>query len=153
GCFGAARLCLRHRPDDSADFEKRVGCPLRTGSETDELAIPRAVWRLPLRRRDSLLHGLLKARADEMVARLGSDDRMTAQVRRALAGRIPRGDTTLEAVARVLGSSPRSLQRRLSDEGTSYQEVLDDVRRQAAESYLATPALSCAEVGYLLGFS
>jgi AraC-like DNA-binding protein len=71
----------------------------------------------------------------------------------ALAGRIPRGNTTLAAVARSLGSSPRSLQRRLKEEGTSYQEVLDEVRREAAQRYLGSSALSCSEMGYLLGFS
>ena len=153
GGFGAARLCLRHAPDDAADFERQLGCPLRTGCETDELAVSRAVWRLPLRRRDSLLHGILRTQADEMLARLGTDGRAVAQVRRALAGRIPHGKTTLASLARTLGSSPRSLQRRLREEGTSYQEVFDDVRREAAESYLRGSSLSCSEVGYLLGFS
>jgi AraC-like DNA-binding protein len=152
GGFGASRLCLRHRPEDPEDFEQRLGCPLRTACDTDELAVSRAVWRLPLRRRDSLLHGVLRTQADGMLARLGTDDRAVAQVRRALAGRLP-GDTTLAAVARLLGTSPRSLQRRLGEEGTSYQEVLDDVRRETAESYLRGSGLSCAEVGYLLGFS
>ena len=153
GGFGAARLCLRHRPDDPGEIERRLGCPVRAECETDELDVPRAIWRLPLRRRDSLLHAILKTQADEMLARLGSDDGTAPRVRRALAGRISGGDTTVAAVARSLGSSPRSLQRRLREEDTSYQEVLDQVRRDAAEHYLASSTLSCAEVGYLVGFS
>jgi AraC-like DNA-binding protein len=153
GGFRPASLSLRHRPDDPEDFEKRVGCPIRFHAESDELAIPRSVWRLPMRRRDSVLHSVLQRQADEMLARLGSGDGTAAQLRRALVDRISGGDTSLTAVARSMGSSARTLQRRLDDEGTSYQEVLDGVRRDAAEQYLSSPTLSCAEVGYLLGFS
>lgn len=153
GRFGAARLLLRHRPDDPVDFERQLGCPLRAGAETDELDVPRAVWRLALRRRDSLLHGVLRVQADGMLARLVTETGAAARVRRVLAGRISRGDATLEEIGRSLGWSPRSLQRRLQEEGTSYQEILDDVRREAAESYLRGSGLSCSEVGYLLGFS
>jgi len=153
GGFGATRLCLRHEPDDPVDFERRLGCPLRTACEADELAVSRAVWRLPLRRRDSVLHGILRSQADALLGRLGGDERAAAQVRRALAHGVARGETSLAEVARRLGSSPRSLQRRLRGEGTSYQEVLDEIRREAAESYLRESRLSCAEVGYLLGFS
>jgi AraC-like DNA-binding protein len=64
-----------------------------------------------------------------------------------------RGGADLATLARRFGSSPRTLQRRLGEEGTSFQEVLDQVRSEAAERYLADSSLSCAEVGYLLGFS
>jgi AraC-like DNA-binding protein len=56
-------------------------------------------------------------------------------------------------VSRDLATSARTLQRRLAAEGTSYQAVLDRVRRQAAEGYLADSTLSAGEVGYLLGYS
>ena len=153
GSFTAARLSLRHRPDDPADFERRLGCSLRTGSAADELVVRRPVWRLPLRRSDGVLHQVLKAQADEMLSRVAPDGRAASQVRRALAARIPTGAPTLTAIARGLGSSPRSLQRRLSVEGTSYQEILDEIRRESAEAYLRGSSMSCSEVGYLLGFS
>jgi len=41
----------------------------------------------------------------------------------------------------------------LSVEGTSYQEILDEIRRESAEAYLRGSSMSCSEVGYLLGFS
>jgi AraC-like DNA-binding protein len=57
------------------------------------------------------------------------------------------------SVARSLGLSPRSLQRRLADEGTRYNDLVDEVRRQFAELYLARPRLAVSEVAYLVGFT
>jgi len=151
--FRVTHLRFRHRPDDARDFERVLGCRVESEAGSDELAIPRVAWRLPLRRRDSLLHGVLTSQAEEMIGRLGSDDRAATQLRRALSSAISRGNADLATVARRLGSSPRTLQRRLEEEGTSFQEILDEVRADAAARYLADSRLSCAEVGYLLGFS
>jgi AraC-like DNA-binding protein len=153
GEFRAASLQLRHRPDDPKEFERILGCPVRAEAEADELAIPRSVWALPLRRRDSRLHAVLASQAEERMARLGSDDRAAAQLRRVLSAAPPGVIAGLSGAARRLGTSPRTLQRRLAAEGTSFQEVLDGGRRETAESALASSGLSCAEIGYLLGFS
>jgi AraC-like DNA-binding protein len=56
-------------------------------------------------------------------------------------------------VARCLATSARSLQRRLSAAGTSYQELLDSTRCEAATRYLQDRGLSIGEVAYLLGYS
>jgi AraC-like DNA-binding protein len=57
------------------------------------------------------------------------------------------------AIARTLAVSQRTLQRRLADEGTTYQAVLDDVRREMAERHLHDTALAIAEISFLLGYS
>ena len=153
GAFGAAAVRFRHRPDDPADFERLLGCPVHTGAAADELAIAPEAWRQPLRRRDSLLHGVLTSQAEEMLARRGSDQRASIQLRRAFSRGLSGRGANLPALARRLGTSPRTLQRRLGQEGTTFQEILDQFRSDAAERYLADSSLSCAEVGYLLGFS
>jgi AraC-like DNA-binding protein len=63
------------------------------------------------------------------------------------------GDVQIETVARALATSTRSLQRRLAEAGISYQQLLDNTRRDAADEYLADPRLSIGEVAYLLGYS
>jgi AraC-like DNA-binding protein len=74
-------------------------------------------------------------------------------LRRILLSRLPQGDSNIESVARSMGTSVRSLQRRLTYRGSSYQDVLDSIRREAAGQYLSDRALSISEVGYLLGYS
>src|SRR5258708_7866828 len=79
--------------------------------------------------------------------------RRYTRVRRALASRIAQGDVQIEGIARALATSTRSLQRRLSTAGVTYQELLDQTRREAANTYLRVATLSIGEVAYLLGYS
>jgi AraC-like DNA-binding protein len=66
---------------------------------------------------------------------------------------LPDGEPTRETVATGLHISSRSLQRRLQDEGTTFHDVLDDVRSNLAERYLGNERISLADVANLLGFS
>ena len=68
-------------------------------------------------------------------------------------GRCMQGERpTVDKIAREMGMSPRTLQRRLEEAGTSYQELLDEVRRQSARRLLAETDLDAGEVAFLLGF-
>jgi AraC-like DNA-binding protein len=72
---------------------------------------------------------------------------------RILLGRQMRGERpTVEKIAREIGMSPRTLQRRLEEAGTTYQELLDEVRRQSARRLLTHTDLDAGEVAFLLGF-
>jgi AraC-like DNA-binding protein len=73
--------------------------------------------------------------------------------RRTLVPLIREGRTTLAELARAHHTSPRSLQRRLADQGTSFQALLDDTRRHLAEAHLKEGRLDLAEIALLLGYS
>jgi AraC-like DNA-binding protein len=74
-------------------------------------------------------------------------------VRRALISCVGGGDTRIQAIARTLATSARSLQRRLATAGVTYQQLLDLARKDTAERYLTDSPLSIGEVAYLLGYS
>lgn len=74
------------------------------------------------------------------------------QVRAALLELLPTGGTSVEEVARKLAMSKRTLQRRLKQEGTSFQTVLDGTREELARHYLLNTSMACAEISFLLGF-
>ncbi len=76
-----------------------------------------------------------------------------ARVRGRLIDDLPSGVATEKSVAESLNMSLRTLQRRLSDDDTTYQEVLDDTRRQLAERFIRDNTLTLNEITYLLGFS
>jgi AraC-like DNA-binding protein len=65
---------------------------------------------------------------------------------------LPAGQNSIEEAANRLGMSKRSLQRRLSEESSSYQEMLNATRRELAQSYLSRSSASLGEIAYLLGF-
>ena len=67
--------------------------------------------------------------------------------------RMPSGDIDQEEIARALHQSPSTLQRRLREEGTSYQQLLDTTRHELAIDYLREGQHSLADITFLLGFS
>jgi AraC-like DNA-binding protein len=148
-----ATVHFAHRPNDVAEIERILGCPVRAEAGWSGLAMSHETWKLPLRRRDSVLRSVLEAQADAIAARLSLTGGLLSEVRRALASRVAGGNTGIQAVARQLATSPRTLQRRLAEQGSSYQELLDLTRREAAIGYLVESTLSICEIAYLLGYS
>jgi AraC-like DNA-binding protein len=65
-----------------------------------------------------------------------------------MAGKRP----TLQSVAREVGMSERTLQRRLTDAGGSFQQLAEDARRELARHYLKHSVIELQEVAYLLGY-
>ncbi len=153
GRFHAAYASFCHEPDDVAEVERVLGCPVQTGASWNGWALSREMCQLPLRRRDPVLGRLLQQQADEAIARLPPTSGVALDVRRALASRVGGGDTRIHTVARTLATSPRSLQRSLAAAGVSYQQLLDLARKAAAERFLIDSPLSIGEVAYLLGYS
>ena len=77
---------------------------------------------------------------------------VSVRVELALAELLPSGRAKIEEVARELALSKRSLQRRLSEEGTTWLDLLNRARKRLACHYLQSTDLGTAEVGFLLGF-
>ena len=65
---------------------------------------------------------------------------------------LPSGRSVIGDVARTLGMSTRTLQRRLGAESSRYQVVLNQTREQLARHYLGSSTMSGAEIRFLLGY-
>lgn len=76
-------------------------------------------------------------------------DRVAELARRLL----PTGHCGVDAIADQMAIHPRTLQRRLADEGVSVQEVIDAERRARAERYLAQPGMHLSQIAGLLGYT
>ncbi|MBP0000865.1 MAG: AraC family transcriptional regulator [Cyanobacteria bacterium SID2] len=92
-------------------------------------------------------------RQAEMLLSKYERDNLSDRVRQKIAERLKGETPALSEIATQLHLSSRSLQLKLQEEGTSYQMLLDEVRRDAAISYLQNSQLSKTEIAYLLGFS
>lgn len=91
---------------------------------------------------------MLRRRLAELDESATFEDRVRASLLEAL----PSGESSMDEISRRLGISKRTLQRRLREEDTSYQLVLNATRESLARYYLAKTSLSGAEISYLLGF-
>lgn len=148
-----ASIFFKHAPDDAKGFAAITGCSVQTGAAWNGVAIPADVLDLPLRRRDPTLRALLEAQAASALQFAGSRTGTARDVARVLADRLTRGPVDVAGVARLLATSSRTLQRRLTAEGVSFQALVDDARRDAAARLLRESPLSIGEVAYLIGYS
>jgi len=153
GELQVAHVSFSHEPEDAIEFARVLGCPIRARASWSGWAMSRAALDIPLRRRDPALRKWLERQAADILARHPIKQGPVFEVRRLLATRVPDDDARIETVARRLALTPRTLQRRLAEEGTSYEALRDATRRQAAETFLADPMLSIAEVACLLGYA
>jgi AraC-like DNA-binding protein len=107
----------------------------------------------PIATADNEMLETMDARADGLLSDLSSGRKVTDAVTRAI-GRSLRGEPPrMEDVAKGMAMSPRTLQRALKQEETTYQEVLDHTRHNLAVRYLADSGVVIFEVAMLLGFS
>ena len=86
------------------------------------------------------------------LARLDKSDVITGVTRKIIEF-LPDGDCSREKVAKALCMSPTTLQSRLAQRGTHFQQLLDDTRKELACSYLQQAARSVTEITFLLGFT
>jgi AraC-like DNA-binding protein len=148
------RAHFAHRPDDPDAFARALECEVIPDAPWDGLTLPMDAWRLPLTRRDPALRGVLERHANVVLARSPADATVASRVRAVLASDVVgESDTRINAVARRLAMSQRTLQRRLAAEGVAFEQLLDDWRKDAAGAHLANPTVGVCDVAYLLGYS
>lgn len=152
-CKAPSRVQLRApMPADPAPWADFFMVPVEWNAPRHALWFPREYLGLPLSQADRAMHQAMRQEADILLAALVTPD-VVREVAETLVQRLAQGDATLEAVAARLGTSPRTLQRRLAEAGTPFQAVLNDTRRRLAERYLAQPQWSLLDVALLLGYS
>lgn len=109
--------------------------------------------RRPVTDADTTLGSYLEDHAETVLAALPSQRSASRRTRAAIWRRLRAGEPTLERVARELSMGPRTLQRRLSEEGTSFSVLLEELRRALATTLLEDRSLPVHEIAFLLGYS
>ena len=148
------RVTFSHAPPaDVSEHERIFECPVEFGAEACQMVIAREVWDTPRAGTDPALFSVLDTHAKMLLAQLPNPAEIVGQVREALEAELRGGNPQLESIAKRLAMSPRTLQRRLREQGLVFNDVLDAMRFRAARTYLAKPDVAGAEVAYLLGFA
>ncbi len=139
-------------PAMRAEFERHFACPIHFEASENALLIPAEWARRPL----PMANAQLARRNDivvmEYLARFDTDA-MAERVRAELISRLVSGEPTRADIATALCLSEKTLQRRLQAEQTTFQQLLDEVRRELALSYLRERHATVCDVTFRLGFS
>jgi AraC-like DNA-binding protein len=139
-------------PPDPRPYGDAFQCPLRFGQEANRALLRTTDLALPLSGRNATLATLHERLAEQRLASLHGA-RTSRLVRDLIAARVAGPDLSREGIAAALHISSRTLQRRLEDEGTSFQQLRDDTRRELAQRYLREPGSnSLSRVAERLGF-
>lgn len=158
----ATRACTGHHvvPESASvtgplaclpEIEAFLGCPIEiNGQSTLTLAAADADRVLLSRNADYWAQIEPGFRRQMVLQREGQA--LTARVRAALTDMLPAGAANVQTAAERLRLSPRSLQRYLKDEGTTFQAELDAVREDLARKYLTSTDLNVEEISYLLAY-
>jgi AraC-like DNA-binding protein len=142
-----------NRNSDLREFERFFGCPVEFGAPNTAFQISADALRLPLITADPKLLRVLRpycdAAAKERNVKPGT---LRSAVESEVEKLLPHGKAKAENVAETLALSLRTLARRLADEGTTYGDVVDQLRRSLATQYLKEPGMSLAQIAWLLGY-
>lgn len=150
-----AQVSFDHaRPNNITEHQRIFGCPLLFEQPVNSLAIRYEDLSIPIFLANQELLTRLEQFAEELLDRLDSSspwaERVTYLINKVLqCGEKP----TLNTIARQLAVSTRYLQNKLKEEETTYQEILDQLRKEAALSYLKKPDITFYDIAFLLGFS
>ena len=127
-------------------------CPLRFGQHTAKLVFAERDMHLPVRQGDETLAEYLSEHAEHVLRSLVSGHSMRERVRSAIWNTLSDGRPTLPRIASELKMPPRTLQRRLADEGTSIQLEVEEIRKGMAMALLRDRTVAIDEIAFLLGY-
>jgi AraC-like DNA-binding protein len=142
---------MHPEPADIEPYKQAFRTTLRFGMPSNGILLDAAQLTLPLLRDDPTVRAAFEAYAREQL------DCLATGVRRRIvdvaAEELRAGKLTMTSVSHRLGLSAATLRRRLEDEGTTFREIVDEVRRGLAEQHLVDRRFGIGEIAFLLGFS
>ena len=139
-------------PDDPPEYRQFFGCPVRFRCETNAITLRLALAGTPIVAPNPALLAHFEEIAERMLAVLDESQPVARRVAALSAARENTPPPSLRDMSRELGMSARTLQYRLSAEGTSYSAVLEEVRDERAVQCLRD-GLSVSEAAFYLGFA
>ncbi len=149
--FRPVRVQVRHQAlTDAADYEEYFGCPVEFDADSYSFWFPAPVLSLPLDA-DSAVHAVVEEYLDTVA--IPNATTTVETLRRLVRTMLSTGGLSLELVCAHLAVHPRTLQRELARNGTSFSGVVDEVRREEAERYLLETGMPLGQLAGVLGLS
>ena len=151
GSFALAKVQMRAQaPLKHRRYESVFGAPVEFGRESDALLFRLDQLHMPIMTDDPFLNRLAKEYRDNTL--LDEPLSISYQVEKLIQRLLPTQVCNLDSIANHLGLHKRTLQRRLSDKSLVFEDILDRIRREQAEIYLAQPQTPMTRIATFLGY-
>jgi AraC-like DNA-binding protein len=147
------RAALSYSAPGHAHLYKRyLGCPVCFDQPMSELVYPKSILSAKPRLAHGLTSKILRDTCDRILGEVKTSTGVAGEVYQIIAS-TPGHSPSMEGVAKQLVTTVRTLNRKLHAEGTSFTQILDDVRCNLASEYLRSTRLSIEDISELVGFS
>ncbi len=140
-------------PADISEYERIFNCKLTFASHMNAIVCDKEILKTPIREPNKKLLSIFEKYAEEVLSKQNDKASYTQRVGSLIAKMLGDKIPPINMIADKLAISTRSLQIKLQEEGTTYSEILDQIRKETAIYYLKNKDISIAEISYLLGFS
>ncbi|MGD6962347.1 helix-turn-helix domain-containing protein [Fictibacillus phosphorivorans] len=141
-----------HAMGDVQVLEDYFGCRIQIGANYNRLTLYSGDLDRPFVSYNAELLEILTPILDQSLNEQQRSRSITEMVKWITKRSLTGGRPDIQTVASELGMSDRTLQRRLTDEGTNFKHLLTQVRHEQAREYLADPSLDIKEVAFLIGY-
>jgi AraC-like DNA-binding protein len=148
------RVSMIHlRSDGISKFTRFFGTDVEFGSDADEIRFPAGSSEWALVDSDARLNKiLLKVCEEALKARKSNSGTFRITVENTIASLLPHGQALANVVAKKLGMSQRTLERRLAEEGVTFVQIVQQLRASLAIRYLEEDGMPISRIAWLLGF-
>jgi len=143
---------LERPSGDTAAHEAFFDCPVRFGAKQNRLVLDCADLEIPFISYNRELLDMLSPALEKALEEHQKSNSLAERVRWLMKRRLATSRPEMGAIAKELAMSDRTLQRRLAEEGTRFQDLLAQARRELAHEYLVDGQLDMGDVAFLLGF-
>ncbi|MCH2249426.1 MAG: AraC family transcriptional regulator [Cognatishimia sp.] len=144
---------MSDRPADDGTYQEHFCCPIHFGTDRDALEVLTTVASRANRLSDDGMSRFFGTHLDTQLGQINDTSELERRIVDQIGEALSEGVPTLSEVAGRLGMSTRTLQRRLSEDGLAYQDLVLDARRTLSEQLLRRTDYALAEIAFLTGFS
>lgn len=148
------KILLQQDPPQNIDlYASAFDCELIFQADKTQVIFSKSLLNITLPQADHAMHAMMEKRAEELLLKANESQSLSNRVMFILSEILQDGEPSLEKLAKAMELNVRTLQRQLKTENISYQNLLEQVRKNLALVYINQPELSLIDIAFLLGFS
>ena len=117
------------------------------------IVFDKAVLELPNINYNNYLDNVISVQADKLMGKLSSNDNLVRKTYKLIVHYLPTGDLNVDTISSEMNMSRRTLARKLKDQGVSFQDLVEQTKKDLSLDYLQQNSISISDVAYMLGFS
>jgi AraC-like DNA-binding protein len=141
------------KPDNSAEYERVLNTALVFNKKHNRVVFDASVANLPILGYNKDLLTLFKKLSEEALQKVNTQPTFTNNLKKTITGQFYNRIPQLEEVAAYMNIAPRTLQRRLQQEDTSFQKISDEFKQELAIRLLSLNKYTVNETAYMLGYT